>query len=87
MQWGFQIQLLIGTCSIYFLYNAASTFVYPVKDYIGDFGCYVVDIVLLYAIPLNYSMSFYTSLFRYLCLVHGNKVVAWGLTQKVRSQI
>ncbi len=58
---------------------------YPMKDIIGVAGCYVLELVELYGIITFQSISFYTSLFRYMCIVLHDKMRQIGLSPMVRS--
>ena len=65
------LQICLVVFSTFFLFNTANTAVYPIADLVGIEGCFVLDLIMVYGIILNSSMSFYMSLYRYLCLVHG----------------
>ena len=62
----------------YLIYFSMSNWIYPLTDYIGETGCYLMNIfraIHLYEVQLQ---SFFISLFRFVCLFHG------GLLQKIK---
>ena len=62
----------------YLIYFSMSNWIYPLADYIGETGCYLMNIfraIHLYEVQLQ---SFFISLFRFVCLFHG------GLLQKIK---
>ena len=69
--------------SFYYVYKAATLFLYPMKDYITEYGCYVVDFLDFYGVVLVLSVSFFP-LFRYICLVQERLLLKFGLCAKVR---
>ena len=65
----------------YLIYFSMSNWIYPLKDYIGETGCYLMNIfraIHLYEVQLQ---SFFISLFRFVCLFHS------GLLQKISPNV
>ncbi len=69
----------------YVIYIAISFFVYPVSDVVSVYGCYAIDIIGIYQVNLFGSSSFYTALFRYLCIVHQNHLMYFGISPQVST--
>ena len=66
--------------SLYFISNY---WIYPLKDYIGDTGCYI----LIYSRDIeNFIIqlhSFFMATFRYVCLFHDNLLQKFNLSPNV----
>ena len=60
-------------------------FVYPVSSVVSEVGCYVIDFLQYYNVIVLQTTSFYTSLFRYLCVAHQPFLSKHGLTSKVHT--
>ena len=59
-------------------------YVYPMKEIVGTWGCQVYDFFEIYiGVAVQFS-SFFTSLFRYLCIVHDSMLFQLGFTPVVR---
>ncbi len=84
MTYIFQISVLV--CAPNVLYIVMSFFVYPVSDVITISGCYILDAIGIFQIILFGSTSFYTALFRYLCMVHKNQLHYFGISAQVYPQ-
>ena len=53
------------------------------KDYTGDLFCYVYYYVILFGLVAYQYQSFFISLFRYVCINHGNILMNNDITIKV----
>ncbi len=73
--------------SVYFIYLAMDACFYPLKDYVGINGCYFIDFMEIYGILVSQSISFYTSIFRYLCVVHQSLMLKLNLKPVTLVQI
>ena len=65
----------------YLIFFSMSNWIYPLADYIGETGCYLMNIfraIHLYEVQLQ---SFFISLFRFVCLFHS------GLLQKISPNV
>ena len=56
---------------------------YPMKDIIGSAGCRVLEWFELYGVIVFQSISFSTSLFRYMCIVQPDRMRRIGLSPLV----
>ena len=65
----FQI-LLSAFMGPYFLYLILVDWVYPMKDYIGETGCYMQVFFRKVGVFSIQLQSFFMALFRYICLIH-----------------
>ena len=59
-------------------------YVYPMKDVVGDLGCQAYDFFEFYFVIAVQFSSFYTSLFRYACIVHDSLLLKIGASPVVR---
>ncbi len=73
--------------SIFYFYTVANMFTYPIKNLIGSAGCYVIDFAEHFGVILLQSSSFYTSLFRYLCIAHQGFLLKHGLSPMVKNNL
>ena len=53
------------------LYSSLSYWIYPLKDYIGESGCYVAIYNRDIGYYITQSHSFFMAMFRYNCLFNG----------------
>ena len=70
----------------YLVYFSMSNWIYPLTDYIGETGCYLMNIfraIHLFEVQLQ---SFFISLFRFVCLFHGGLLQKINLSPKVRDK-
>ena len=70
----------------YLVYFSMSNWIYPLADYIGETGCYLMNIfraVHLYEVQLQ---SFFISLFRFVCLFHAGFLQKIKLSPNVRDK-
>ncbi len=59
---------------------------YPLKDIIGIAGCHVIDWMEIFGVLSLQTASFWLSLFRYICIVHHEKLQTTGISPKVIHQ-
>ena len=67
----------------YLIYFSISKWTYPMKDYIGESGCFFLTFsrgMYQYEVQLS---SFFMVFFRYICLFHGNYLQRIKLTPNV----
>ena len=69
----------------FLLYSSLTYWIYPLKDYIGDTGCYVA----IYGRDIGYYVmqthSFFMAMFRYNCVFNGTILKKINLSPKVSS--
>ena len=71
----------------YSLYLSLVYWIYPMKDYIGDIGCYMFVYgrdIGGFIIQLH---SFFIATFRYICLFHDNFLLRFNLTPHVSNYL
>ena len=71
----------------YSLYLSLVYWIYPMKDYIGDTGCYMFVYgrdIGGFIIELH---SFFIATFRYVCLFHDNFLLRFNLTPHVSNYL
>ena len=62
----------------YMLHFSMNNWIYPIKDYIGETGCYLMTTFKATHLVEVQLQSFFISLFRFVCLFHS------GLLQKIK---
>ena len=55
------------------------------SQYITDCGCYMINYLLNFNVTFMLAHSFYTNLFRYICIVHDDDLITFGISPKVRT--
>mgnify|MGYP007023185112 CR=1 FL=1 len=63
----------------------AMTVYYPISDWIGSYFCYFYIYGFLWVTIYGQSLSFFITVFRYICLYHEDKLSFWQITPKVNS--
>ena len=84
--YSFQVMLSIFMVP-YSLYLSLVYWIYPMKDYIGDTGCYMFVYgrdIGGFIIELH---SFFIATFRYVCLFHDNFLLRFNLTPHVSNYV
>ena len=77
----------MAPCYLMFgVYSIVAVNHYPMKDIVGEVGCHFFEFVEVFGVISFQSVSFYTSLFRYMCIVHPDRMRHWNLTPTVSSQ-
>ena len=67
------------------LYLTLDCWVYPMKDYIGETGCHMRSF-LMKALGFSVQLqSFFTSIFRYICVFHNGSILNLNLSPYVSS--
>ena len=56
---------------------------YPIKDFTGSIFCHLYIFGLAWVNIFGQSLTFFITLFRYICLYHDGKLSAWRITPKV----
>ena len=56
-----------------------------VSQYITDCGCYIINYLLNFNVTFMLAHSFYTNLFRYICIVHDDDLIKSGISPKVKE--
>ena len=80
----FQI-LLSASVGPILLYLTLGCWVYPMKDYIGETGCHM-RAFLVKALGFSVQLqSFFTSIFRYICVFHNISIRNLNLSPYVSS--
>ncbi len=65
------------------IYCIVSVNYYPVKDFIGEVGCHLTEWLEVYGVICFQSISFYNSLFRFMCIVLPDNMRTMGLSPMV----
>ena len=80
----FQIALsaFVGPNLVYF---TLVYWVYPMKDYIGENGCHILNSYRLAGAFVNQLQSFFVAIFRYICLFHSSSMRRVNLSPHVSS--
>ena len=55
------------------------------KPYVTEVGCYVGSYIFYFLAPYGNAHSFFISLFRYICIIHPDKLSGLGLSPEVRK--
>ena len=55
------------------------------RPYVTEVGCYVGSYIFYFLAPYGNAHSFFIALFRYICIIHPNKLSRFGLSPKVRG--
>ena len=53
------------------------------KTYISEVGCYLGTYLFYFLAPYANCHSFFISLFRYICIIHPNKLAKWAMSPEV----
>ena len=68
---------------LYFITVSVNNFVFPLKNYTGELYCHIFYYCMLYALVVYQYHSFFISLFRYICVVHGSLLMSHSISMKV----
>lgn len=55
------------------------------RSYVTEVGCYVGSYIFYFLAPYANAHSFFIALFRYICIIHPNKLSRFGLSPEVRG--
>ena len=55
------------------------------KPYVTEVGCYIGSYIFYFLAPYGNAHSFFIALFRYICIIHPNKLSRFGLSPEVRG--
>ena len=55
------------------------------RPYVTEVGCYVGSFMFYFLAPYANAHSFFIALFRYICIIHPNKLSRFGLSPEVRG--
>ena len=55
------------------------------KPYVTEIGCYIGSYIFYFLAPYGNGHSFFIAFFRYICIIHPNKLSRFGLSPEVRS--
>ena len=67
------------------LYLSLVYWIYPLNDYVGDTGCYLIIYVRDIGNFIIQLHSFFVAAFRYVCLFHDNFLKKFNLSPKVSN--
>ena len=77
--------LLSASIGPILLYRTLGCWVYPMRDYIGGTGCHMI-VHLWGAVWFSVQLqSFFTSIFRYICVFHNGSILNLNLSPCVSS--
>lgn len=68
------------------LYLILPYWVYPLKEYLGETGCYLMDYARNIAMMAMQLQSFFQSVFRYICLFHEDILFKFNLSPNVSDK-
>ena len=68
------------------LYTLLALWVYPLNEFVGDLGCYMLVYARNIGLEVIQIHSFFVAIFRYMCLFHENLLRRVGLSSNVSSQ-
>ena len=54
------------------------------KTYVGEMGCYLGTYMFYFLIPYGQGHSFFVSVFRYICIIHPDKLIKRNISPEVR---
>ena len=80
----FQI-LLSASIGPILLYLTLRCWVYPMKDYIGETGCHIRAFLVKALGFIVQLQSFFTTIFRYICVFHNGSILNLNLSPYVSS--
>ena len=67
----------------YSFYTILDFWVYPLNDFVGDIGCYMLVYARNIGLGIIQVHSFYVVLFRYMCLFHLDLLQRFSISSKV----
>ena len=70
----------------YLMYFSLVNFVYPIKQYLGETGCYLVSFLKNMGIMGVQLQSFFMALFRYVCLFHDSLLFKYNISPHVSKK-
>ena len=53
------------------------------KSYVSVVGCYLGTYLSYFLVPCANCHSFFIALFRYICIIHPNKLAKWAMSPEV----
>lgn len=72
---------------LFILLTILRTFCYPLKDIFGSSFCYVFAFIELFLDFLLNLQTFFTILYRYICLNHENILLFWRISPKTLAKV
>ena len=80
-------QVFLSLCmGSYSIYTILDFWVYPLNNFVGDIGCYMLVYARNIGLGIIQVHSFYVVLFRYICLFHLNLLQRFSISSKVSMQ-
>ena len=67
----------------YMIYFSMVNWIYPLKDYLGETGCYLMNVFRGAHLWEVQQQSFWISLFRFVFLFHGHVLQKFNLSPNV----
>ena len=77
--------LLSASIGPILLYHTLDCWVYPLRDYIGETGCHMIFFLRTTVEFIVQLQSFFTSIFRYICVFHNGSILYLNLSPYVSS--
>ena len=65
----------------------ANSIYYPISDFTGSQFCYVYSYSYLWICTYGQAMTFFITIFRYICLYHERKLICYGMNANVSKSI
>ena len=77
--------LLSASIGPILLYHTLDCWVYPLRDYIGETGRHMIILLRNAVESIVQLQSFFTSIFRYICVFHNGSILYLNLSPYVSS--
>ena len=80
----FQMTIQISTSVLTLLFFMPLIWAKIPKDYVTELGCYIGPYMFYFTAPYAGSHSFFIAFFRYICIIHPDKLSKLNISPEVR---
>ena len=80
----FQMSIQISTSVLTLLFFMPLIWAKIPKDYVTELGCYIGPYMFYFTAPYAGSHSFFIAFFRYICIIHPDKLSKLDISPEVR---
>ena len=80
----FQMTIQISTSVLTLLFFMPLIWAKIPKDYVTELGCYIGPYMFYFTAPYAGSHSFFIAFFRYICIIHPDKLSKLDISPEVR---
>ena len=80
----FQMSIQISTSVLTLLFFMPLIWAKIPKDYVTELGCYIGPYMFYFTAPYAGSHSFFIAFFRYICIIHPDKLSKLNISPEVR---